>query len=94
MAKTINNKKIIIISVIVVLVIVAIVAYFVFNKPNKAETIEQQSNYTRDLSKVQAEIDAQQKVIDKINEELKPLLEERTELEQKIKVLSENNKTN
>ena len=86
-------NKIVIISIIIALVIVVVGAIFIFYKPNKSENVEQQSDYDRSLSKVQEEINAQQKVIDKINEELKPLIEQRTELENKINSLSGANQT-
>ena len=86
-------NRIVIISIIIVLVIVVVGAIFLFYKPNKGENIENQSDYDRSLSKVQEEINAQQKVIDKINEELKPLIEQRTELENKINSLSGDNQT-
>ncbi len=86
--------KIVIIIILVILIILGLLkAINIFTKSNNKtdteQSIQQESNDK--LSEVQAKIDEQQKVIDKLNEELAPLVEKRTELENEMLKITEKN---
>ena len=97
--KNSNQKqywKIAIIVILVILIIIGVLkAIDIFTKPkNETETeqsTQQESN--ENLSGIQAQIDEQQKVIDKLNEELEPLVEQRTELENEMLKITEQDTT-
>lgn len=87
-----QNLKIVIIILLVILIIVGLLKVInIFTKPNNETKIEQnvQQENNDSLSGIQAQIDEQQKVIDKLNEELAPLVEQRTELENEILEITE-----
>ncbi len=91
-----SNKKqywkIAIIIILVILIIIGILkAIDIFTKPKEETETEQstQQESNDKLSGIQAQIDEQQKVIDKLNEELEPLVEQRTELENEMLKITE-----
>lgn len=87
-----QNLKIVIIILLVILIIVGLLKVInIFTKPNNETKIEQniQQENNDSLSGIQEQIDEQQKVIDQLNEELAPLVEQRTELENEILKITE-----
>ncbi|MBR3249861.1 MAG: hypothetical protein IKF83_04110 [Clostridia bacterium] len=93
-AKENNNTTMIVIAVIAVIVVIAIVIALVATRGNKNEgstniSAEQaQSDNNSRLAQVQEKIDAQEKVINDLNEKLSPLVEERTKLEEELMQLT------
>ena len=88
--------KIAIIVILVILIIFGVLkAIDIFTKPkNETETEQSTQQESNDnLSGIQAQIDEQQKVIDKLNEELEPLVEQRTELENEMLKITEQDTT-
>lgn len=98
-----NNKKakkqywkILIIIILVILIILGLLKLINFykDKNNNTENVQNTQQQSNDnLSEIQAQIDEQQKVIDKINEELAPLVEQRTELENEMLKITEKDET-
>ena len=94
-ANAVNKNAIIVIAVIAVIIIVAIIFAIVGSNSNsvnhsstESSTAEKTGNDR--IDKILAKIDAQQKVVDKLNAELTPLVNQRTELEEKIIALTSN----
>ena len=93
-AKENNNTTMIVIAVIAVIVVIAIVIALVATRGNKNEgstniSAEQaQSDNNSRLAQVQEKIDAQEKVINDLNEKLSPLVEERTKLDEELMQLT------
>ena len=100
-----NAKKsntTIIFTVIAVIVIVAIVALaFAFtnkgdnkkNDQNVSSAEQTQSDSNNKLASVQEKINAQEKVINDLNDKLTPLIEERTKLEEQLMQLTSSDTT-
>lgn len=92
-----KNKYLKFIIAVMIIIISALVSFkFIDNKKDKekdtdevTQSIKQESNDK--LSEIQAQIDEQQKVIDQLNEELAPLVEQRTELEKEMLKITEKN---
>lgn len=88
--------KILIIIILVILIILGLLKLINFykEKNNNTENVQNAQQESNDkLSGIQAQIDEQQKVIDKINEELVPLVEQRTELENEMLKITEKDET-
>lgn len=84
-----NGKKIIIVIAIIVIMIAVALIYKFFIEDKELSVDEglqaqEQIDYNNRLEEIQTKIDEQQKVIDELNNQLKPLVEERTKLENQL----------
>lgn len=91
--KSSSNRAIVVfITILVVIIIIAGVYKIIATKQDKSQIIDEQTStqgehqgqYNDGLVVIQEKIDRQQKVIDDLNNELEPLLEQRTELEEQM----------
>ena len=95
-----NNMTIIIIAVIAVVVVVALVIAFMGGNKGQngsenvtsAEQTQTTDNNSK-LAQVQSKIDAQEKVINDLNQKLTPLVEERSKLEEELMKLTNSGST-
>lgn len=86
----------ILMAILVLLIVVLGIYRFVNNNKENQEnsTVEQvvnSSEYNDELQDLQKQIDSKEEKINQISEELLPLMEERTELEQQLIEMTENN---
>ncbi len=88
-----NKKKVLIVAVCVIAVILVLsVVFIAINKHSKDEgsndstSVQGESNAK--LAEIQSRIDAQQKIIDQKNDEMTPLIEERTKLEEQLMAIT------
>ena len=97
--KTNNNKTMIAIICVVVVIVLVVALVFAFtgkksnnnetaNSANDTATTQQGGDYSSRLAAIQEKIDAQQKVIDDLNNEMTPLIEQRTALEEQLMKLT------
>lgn len=85
-----KKKKVLVLAGIIAIILIVSFSVGLKIKGNKKDNIKEESqiqpenNTNSKLAQIQSKIDEQQKVIDDINNQMTPLLEERAKLEEQL----------